>query len=189
MGEPSAEAHLVDAVTRGSLEEVNEILEREKGLNVNNCGEAIAAAHNQHRWNPSSSGSLLHICSSTYEADGGAPRVMMPLLERLLQAGAAVDCRDVEGRTALHWACHGGTEWAITQLVDAGSGVNLTGDDGNTPLHVLCMSTPASRSFTGVRLLQPLLRAGADPTIQRPDGLRPYDMCSPTCAAVRHKKN
>ena len=39
------------------------------------------------------------------------------------------------------------------------------------------------------RILQGLLRAGADPTIQRPDGLRPYDMCSPTCAAVRHKKN
>ncbi|CAG5118805.1 unnamed protein product [Candidula unifasciata] len=50
----------------------------------------------------------------------------------LIRGGCELDCRDNQGRTALHYACH--TAVAVDQLLRAGASVNVRDDQGCTPL-------------------------------------------------------
>ena len=79
---------------------------------------------------------------------------MEAILARLLGAGASPIAKDYDGYTPLHWACELGSDYAVR------------------PLHRLCC-TKLRGSRLGLnaigRLLEPLLAAGADPTVrQRP---------------------
>ena len=53
--------------------------------------------------------------------------------EALLKAGAGIDVRDNNGRTALHYAAAGGYTDVAKALVDHGADVNATDVDGVTP--------------------------------------------------------
>ncbi len=57
----------------------------------------------------------------------------------LLAAGAQVDTRDKEGRTALHYAAKTGTPESIQLLLDHGASINTQDNAGMTPLHYAVM--------------------------------------------------
>ncbi|KAL0037393.1 hypothetical protein WJX79_005832 [Trebouxia sp. C0005] len=61
-------------------------------------------------------------------------------VRKLLTSGVAVDQRDDQGCTALHWAADRGAEQVITVLLSYGADINATDEDGQTPLQyaLLC---------------------------------------------------
>ncbi|XP_041613112.1 ankyrin repeat domain-containing protein 23 isoform X2 [Vulpes lagopus] len=58
------------------------------------------------------------------------------LVNRLLEAGAAVDARDLLDRTPVFWACRGGHLDILKQLLNQGAQVNARDKIWSTPLHV-----------------------------------------------------
>ena len=74
-----------------------------------------------------------------------------------LDAGAEVDARDDDGRTALMWAARDNMDIdAIKALLDAGADVDARDDDGRTALMW------AARDNTDINAIEALLDAGAD---------------------------
>ena len=128
----------------------------------------------------SNSGGILHILTSMrMQHPHVEPQVAQPILAKLLECGASPSGVDYSGFTPLHWACTHATDWAIRLLIGAGAPVNaVASDGGDTPLHCLFKTSPGQIAAAGAvqRLVTPLLDAGADATIRRADGLRPYDM-------------
>ncbi|XP_036158139.1 ankyrin repeat domain-containing protein 23 isoform X2 [Myotis myotis] len=58
------------------------------------------------------------------------------LVNKLLEAGAAVDTRDLLDRTPVFWACRGGHLDILKQLLNHGAQVNARDKIWSTPLHV-----------------------------------------------------
>lgn len=53
---------------------------------------------------------------------------------RLIADGAALDCRDITGSTALIWACYWGHFMTAAALIDAGADINVIDSQYQTPL-------------------------------------------------------
>jgi hypothetical protein len=191
---------LMAAILQRNPEQVAAILDAHEDLDLNALpGDALV-------YRPpgimgvrvgSNSGSILHVVTSLsppthleWGALGGLgegePRPplkarMEAILTRLLQAGASPHSTDYSGYTPLHWACKLASDWAIRTLLAHGAPVHALDNNGSTPLHRLfrrhggyCLGGDALNS-----LLEPMLAAGADPTVPRKlDGLRPYDLLS-----------
>lgn len=81
-------------------------------------------------------------------------RHSLPESAAAISAGADVNARDLEGRTALFYACMDGEETIVDALIRANADVNLKDKAGETPLHF------AAR-FHRERIAEQLLRAGA----------------------------
>jgi len=183
---------LVAAVIKCNLGRVNAILDAHEDLDLNALpGAALVYRPPGADLNGplflSSSGSILHVATShkiPVISLLAFAESMEAILARLLRAGASPHSTDYSGYTPLHWACEMASEWAIRPLLAHGAPVNALDNDGSTPLHKLfklfrregcsCVRVDALGS-----LLEPMLAAGADPTVPRKlDGLRPYDMLS-----------
>ena len=98
---------------------------------------------------------LVYLCRGDR---GGNPEGV----RRLLRLGADVDCRDTQGKTALHRAAKAGFTVTIGILLEHGASVNRKDDKGETPLFDAIRSTikDADRKAEAIRVL---LEAGADP--------------------------
>ena len=81
----------------------------------------------------------------------------------LLAESAAVDARQPDGATALHWAAHWNDVATARLLIGAGADVNAANDLGVTPLALAALNA-------GAEMAAALLRAGADPDAARPGG-------------------
>jgi ankyrin repeat protein len=56
------------------------------------------------------------------------------VIQRLLEKGAAVECRSNDVQTPLWWAAEKGYEAVVKQLLEKGVWVESKDNDGNTPL-------------------------------------------------------
>ncbi|GAB4820448.1 hypothetical protein N2152v2_007494 [Parachlorella kessleri] len=97
--------------------------------------------------------SPLHAAASA----GKAAEVQRLLAESV--AGDAVNERDSEGCSALHWAADKGHTEVLLALVQYGADVNAQDHDGLTPLHYAALSEQRSAA-------ELLLQHGANPTIE-----------------------
>jgi ankyrin repeat protein len=77
-------------------------------------------------------------------------------LVALVKQGAAVDARQEDGTSALHWAVLGGHGEAIASLLQAGADANAADSYGTTPLSLAALNGDAAAT-------QALLKAGANP--------------------------
>ena len=177
------EQELVAAVKGVDISAVDAILnEHEIELNQLSGSALTAGTSAPGNLIMSNSGGIVHIIVSMSERESSkAPDGMQPILARILSSGAHVMSKDWEGYTPLHWACSLGTGWAISLLVEFGASANASDPAGRVPLHKLMHPTaqPMLGQDAVERLLQPLLAAGADPTVMCKEGLRPYDLLSP----------
>jgi hypothetical protein len=67
---------------------------------------------------------------------GSARQRVGRCVQSLVAAGAEVDERDANGRTALHWAANKRRVEAMQMLVQLGADKEAKDSDGDTPLHV-----------------------------------------------------
>ncbi len=81
----------------------------------------------------------------------------------LLAESAAVDARQPDGATALHWAAHWNDVETARLLVASGADVNAANDLGVTPLALAALNASAEMADV-------LLHGGADPGAARPGG-------------------
>ena len=81
-------------------------------------------------------------------------------VEVLLAKGAAVDTRDNQGHTALHFACTGGSADVVKVLLKGGADVNVTSADGLAPIQIAAAKAQ--------HLLDLLLKSGADAKVLLP---------------------
>ena len=87
-----------------------------------------------------------------------------PVLQFLLEEGAEVEAKDVNGRTALMYASSGPFEEAVAFLLEHGAEVDVQGTlEGFTAL-----MTAASEGL--VEVVRLLLAHGADPSLVDKDG-------------------
>jgi hypothetical protein len=86
-----------------------------------------------------------------------------------LDRGANIDARDLEGHTALAWACHWGNSDGARFLISRGAAVNLARNDGQTPLHL-------ASSYTRVDAARLLLQHGARIDVMSARGESPLDV-------------
>ena len=102
-------------------------------------------------------------------------------VQMLLDHGAAVDAKDGEGRTPLHWAAGEIEEDAgvIEELLARGAAVNAQDKDGDTPLH-----TAVANGHVAV--VKTLLNHKADPTIKNAKGETPLDLLPTTGEEAKH---
>ena len=81
----------------------------------------------------------------------------------LLAQSPAVDARQPDGATALHWAAHWNDVAIARLLIAAGADVNAANDLGVTPLALAALNA-------GAEMADALLRGGADPGAARTSG-------------------
>jgi ankyrin repeat protein len=84
----------------------------------------------------------------------------------VLRAGAAVDERQSDGATALHWGVYRDNLDIVDMLLAAGADVNAVNRLGTPPLWLAAMNGSS-------RLIGRLLEAGADPNVVLPEGETP----------------
>jgi hypothetical protein len=61
----------------------------------------------------------------------------LSVVKQLLSAGAAVNDKNIKGRTALHWAAWRGDLEVVKALIEAGASVNAKDDQGLTALELV----------------------------------------------------
>ena len=86
----------------------------------------------------------------------------------LLAAGASATIREANGINLLHWAAIANRPGVIPMLVRAGASLNAMDENGYTPLMYA-----ATIDFGDSKVIEALLRAGADRTIRNADGRTP----------------
>ncbi|NXY80361.1 PP16A phosphatase, partial [Glareola pratincola] len=91
-------------------------------------------------------------------------------VRQFLQSGISPDLCNEDGLTALHQCCIDDFADVVTTLLDAGADVNARDTELWTPLH-------AAATCGHLRLVQLLIRRGADLLAVNSDGNMPYDLC------------
>ncbi|KAL7806694.1 ankyrin repeat-containing domain protein [Trichoderma aethiopicum] len=94
---------------------------------------------------------------ATVAEDGRTPLHMAirskSLTEKLLEHGAAIDAKDIEGYTPLYLAATDGTTEVVALLIDKGADVGKAAKDRRTPLH-MALSRGQDGLETAKRLLK-----------------------------------
>ncbi|KAI5807719.1 ankyrin repeat-containing domain protein [Peziza echinospora] len=96
------------------------------------------------------------------------------LFELLLQYGADVNMRDVDGKTLLHAVMleeHYHTNQLLKELIDHGSDVNARDRKGNTPLHSVLVQKYQHQHTN--QIAQELINRGSDVNATNTDGETP----------------
>ncbi|NXA23065.1 PP16A phosphatase, partial [Ibidorhyncha struthersii] len=91
-------------------------------------------------------------------------------VRQFLQSGVSPDLCNEDGLTALHQCCIDDYGDVVTVLLEAGADVNARDSELWTPLH-------AAATCGHLRLVQLLIRRGADLLAVNSDGNMPYDLC------------
>ena len=102
---------------------------------------------------------------------------------KLIDVGAELEAKDMEGKTPLQIASAVGSLPVVVVLLAEGADVNTQDDQGNTPLidvarevHFYCefvkepSAVPIPEFMTAEAIVERLLEAGADTTIKNKDG-------------------
>lgn len=106
----------------------------------------------------------------------------MAQVEKLLKAGASANKATKDGKTPLHYAARLGMPRAITLLLDYGAKVNAEDANRQTPMFdALSAPQPA-------RVLNPLLKAGADADLPDKDGRIPLHTVAETATTPLLRK-
>ncbi len=93
----------------------------------------------------------------------------IPIIEKLISAGADVNARGYKSRTTLHTALLIDHIQLVKKLIESGADVNLQNDDLETPL------LRAVKDKCKTEIVELLLNAGADRNIPDKDGKTPCD--------------
>ncbi|CAI5531234.1 unnamed protein product [Closterium sp. Naga37s-1] len=101
--------------------------------------------------------------------------------EWVKQHPEALEQRDDEGRTALHWAADRGKLAMTRCLLAQGADVNQTDDEGQTPLHYATVCEHES-------IADLLLENGADPCRPDNEGTCPKDIRPASCATLGQQR-
>ncbi|KAM6956580.1 uncharacterized protein FYW47_012528 [Aplochiton taeniatus] len=88
------------------------------------------------------------------------------IVQRLLEAGAAIEKKDKLEATAMHWACRGGSLSALELLLNQGAKLTSRDKLRSTPLHVAVRTGHADCA-------QHLINCGADVNAKDRDGDTP----------------
>ena len=99
-------------------------------------------------------------------ARNGNPEVLVVLLDH----GANIGARDLDGYTPLGFAASKDSPEVLSVLLAAGADVNTRGYKGTTPLH------EAAKYTANPKTIITLLDAGADGTLVNDDGKTPFDL-------------
>ncbi|PWA95292.1 leucine-rich repeat protein [Artemisia annua] len=91
-------------------------------------------------------------------------------LIKCVEGGIAVDMKDSEGRTPLHWAVDRGHMEATELLLSKNADVNLKDNEGQTPLHYAAVCDRES-------IAELLVKKNAATNIKDDDGNYPSDLC------------
>ncbi|CAM6097043.1 unnamed protein product [Calypogeia fissa] len=92
-----------------------------------------------------------------------------------------VNCRDAEGLTPLHHACHAGSEDLVKYLISKGASVHARDSKGNTPLHIAAKLGPAS-------IVTILKDADADLDAFNDQGITPSDILGEKESVARRRE-
>ncbi|KAM7355053.1 zinc-RING finger and ankyrin repeat domain-containing protein rolling pebbles isoform 2-T2 [Cochliomyia hominivorax] len=92
----------------------------------------------------------------------------LEIMELLIERGATLETQDLEGFTALSWACLRGRQTAAKILIDKGCNKNHADNNGRTALDLAAYQGSAS-------LVQYLLEQGANIEHVDVNGMRPLD--------------
>jgi len=179
----SLDEELFEAVKKGDIDKVREILA--KGANVNtrdrhkdswtyNQTPLHVAAHEGHTYVARlllEHGAVVNArdkygFTPLYYAAGGGH---IDIVSILLEHGADVNARDKSGNTPLHYVAMLGKAVVAKLLLEFGADVNARDEEGWTPLH-----SAAWRGNADVARL--LLEHGADPSIRDKEGKTPLDV-------------
>jgi len=82
---------------------------------------------------------------------------------KLIEQGADVRAKDVDGTTALHWAAHYADVALVDKLIRAGAQVNVSNDYGSSPIM-------EAATVGNAEALKLLLKAGGDPESPNAEG-------------------
>ncbi len=104
------------------------------------------------------------------------------LVRSLIEQGAMINEQDMDGFTALHYACVN-QNFEITKiLLEYGAKVDLQDKYGNPPLFRAVFNSKGSGG-----IIQLLLQAGADHDLKNKNGMSPLDLAK-TIANYDHLK-
>lgn len=89
-----------------------------------------------------------------------------------------MDCRDLQGNTALHWSVMTGSVDAFVCLIKACATVNIANFEGRTALHLAVSMVEPLGEPTCVNLVGHLLHYGANPNVSDEGGVTPLHLAA-----------